>query len=296
MPENLPPFPSRKTIITAANLLKALGHSGFESFLLELGLADPEAGTGGNLVSRATSLARFAIDHPQSRTAEGHPVGAAIVAKAGEIYRRGMLFNLEEGEREAFQAASAGDGAMGDVASPDWDPARPAPTVFQADPFRFARNWVVVEGPSEARNRKIFIVHGHDEVMRETVARFVTALGFEPVVLAEQSNGGRTIIEKFEQNADVGYALILLSPDDAPSGHGAAGRARQNVVLEWGYFIGRLGRGHVCALKKGEVDLPSDILGIVWETFDAHGGWKRRVTQELNDAGFDIDFAKALRA
>jgi len=134
-------------------------------------------------------------------------------------------------------------------------------------------------------------VHGHDDAMREAVARYVAAIGLDPIILAEQTNGGRTVIEKFEKNADVGYAIILLSPDDQ---HQGIGRARQNVILEWGYFIGRLGRAHVCALKKGNVELPSDILGMVWQEFDAGGAWKQRLAQELVEAGYSIDLARAL--
>lgn len=114
------------------------------------------------------------------------------------------------------------------------------------------------------------------------------AVGLEPVILADQVNAGKTIIEKFERNVDVGYAVVLLSPDDY-SPQGSYGRARQNVILEWGYFIGRLVRSHVCALKRGHVDLPSDIIGMVWENFDEYGGWKRRSVKELIEAGVAVD-------
>jgi predicted nucleotide-binding protein len=128
--------------------------------------------------------------------------------------------------------------------------------------------------------------------MQQTVAHFVTKIGLEPIILADQVNGGRTIIEKFEHNADVGYAIVLLSPDDPGlSSH----RARQNVILEWGYFIGRLGRSRVCALKRGEVELPSDIIGIVWEVFDDNGGWKSRLAKELASAGLRVDIKAALQ-
>jgi predicted nucleotide-binding protein len=153
--------------------------------------------------------------------------------------------------------------------------------------------------PQKAVERKVFVVHGHDEVAKVTVARFLEAIGFEAIILHEQTNRGRTIIEKFEAHSDVGFAVILLTPDD----HGAGAeqkesrpRARQNVIMEWGYFIARLGRSHVCALRKGDVELPSDIDGIVWEPFDQHGAWKQKLANELEDAGFEIDYQKAARA
>ena len=146
-------------------------------------------------------------------------------------------------------------------------------------------------------SRKIFIVHGHDDGAREAVARYVQDLGFEPVILHEQANRGSTVIEKIESNADVGFAVVLLTPDDVGSVRGAEElepRARQNVLLELGYFLARLGRSNVCALKKGEVAIPSDFAGVVWEQMDAGHGWKVSLGRELRAAGFQVDLNKAL--
>jgi predicted nucleotide-binding protein len=151
--------------------------------------------------------------------------------------------------------------------------------------------------PHEAsKARRVFIVHGHDEGSREAVARFLEGIGFEAVILHEQPNKGRTVIEKFEAHGEVGFVVVLLTPDDTGSaaGNPPLARARQNVILEWGYFIGKLGRSRVCALKKGEVELPSDILGIVWESFDEHGGWRQKLAKELSAAGFEIDWNKVM--
>jgi predicted nucleotide-binding protein len=141
-------------------------------------------------------------------------------------------------------------------------------------------------------NRKIFIVHGHDIGARETVARFLENCNFEPIILHEQANKGRTIIEKFEAHANVGFAIVLLTPDDKlvlPNGE-YLHRARQNVILELGYFIGQLGRKRVCALKSGDVEIPSDVLGVVWTDFDSGGAWKQALARELKAADYDIDW------
>ena len=102
------------------------------------------------------------------------------------------------------------------------------------------------------RSNRTFIVHGHDGEARETVARFLEGIGYIPVILHEQPNMGRTIIEKVEANSDVGFAIVLLTPDDegCVKGGKPEPRARQNVLFELGYFLGRLGRDRVCALKK----------------------------------------------
>jgi predicted nucleotide-binding protein len=145
---------------------------------------------------------------------------------------------------------------------------------------------------------KIFIVHGHDEEMKQTVARFVEKLDLEPIILSERPNQGRTIIEKFEAHSDVGYAIILLTPDDI--GHPVnaenekQARARQNVILELGYFVGRLTRARVCALKKGDIELPSDIHGVLYEPFDQNNGWKLKLASEMKQAGLNVDLNKVV--
>ena len=152
--------------------------------------------------------------------------------------------------------------------------------------------------PRAINNTKVFIVHGHDEGAREMMARYLEKLELEPIILHEQPSGGRTIIEKLEHYADVGYAVVLLTPDD--EGRKKAkdellrDRARQNVLLELGYFIGKLGRSRVCALHRGSVEIPTDYLGVLYVQLDEGGGWQLRVARELKAAGYDIDMNKAV--
>jgi predicted nucleotide-binding protein len=143
---------------------------------------------------------------------------------------------------------------------------------------------------------KIFIVHGHDEGAREETARFISKAGLEPIILHEQASGGRTVIEKLEHYSNVGFAVVLLTPDDigGPKSGGSHPRARQNVIAELFYFIGKLGRAQVCALKKGDVEIPSDIGGVVYVPMDERGAWKMDLLRELKLAGYEIDWAKAL--
>ncbi|KVT31411.1 nucleotide-binding protein [Burkholderia ubonensis] len=146
-------------------------------------------------------------------------------------------------------------------------------------------------------SRRVFVVHGHDEGARETVARYLEKIDFEAVILHEQANQGRTIIEKIEAYSDVGFAVVLLTPDDegCVKGGQPGPRARQNVLLELGFFIGRLGRDKVCALKRGDPEIPSDYLGVAWESMDA-GTWKRTLCRELDAMGFEIDWKMAMQA
>lgn len=141
-----------------------------------------------------------------------------------------------------------------------------------------------------AANRNIFVVHGHG-FLKDAVARVVTALGLQPVILQEQPGAGRTLIEKFEKYSDVGYAIVLLSPDDigGKKGEQQHDRARQNVIFELGYFVGKIGRGHVCLLHHGDVEIPSDYFGVEYVPFDEKSAWKYRLGQELKEAGYKID-------
>ena len=143
----------------------------------------------------------------------------------------------------------------------------------------------------------IFIVHGRDEGAKNIVARFLEKLDLKPVILAEMPAKGRTIIEKFEHHAQVGYAIVLLTPDDAGSLQGDENdpkpRARQNVIFELGFFIGRLGRERVCALTKGDVEIPSDYAGIEYIPFNDADDWQLRLIRELKSGGFKIDANRA---
>lgn len=152
------------------------------------------------------------------------------------------------------------------------------------------------EAISNKLSNKIFVVHGHDEGAREAVARFVERLGFEAIILHEQTNCGRTIIEKIEVHGNVGFAVVLLTPDDfgGKAGGEAKPRARQNVVLELGYFVGRLGRGRVCALLRGELEIPSDFSGVAYQSMDSAGAWKSALAKELEDAGYGISWSRIM--
>jgi len=147
---------------------------------------------------------------------------------------------------------------------------------------------------SSASSARVFLVHGHDDAVRETVARFLEKLGIEVVILHEQANSGRTIIEKIEKNTDVGMAVVLLTPDDVgcKAGGQAEPRVRQNVLLELGYFIGALGRDKVCALRSGTVEIPTDFAGVVWT--EMSGEWKTALARELKHAGYAIDWNKVM--
>lgn len=157
----------------------------------------------------------------------------------------------------------------------------------------------VVAAPSEKHGHKIFLVHGHDELALHETARFLEKLRQEVVLLREQPNQGRTIVEKFEEYAEVGFAIVLLTSDDRGGTKGSDpsnyhDRARQNVIFELGYFNGRIGRGRVCALYQPGVEIPSDYAGVLYVELDERGAWRLQVAKELRAAGLIVDMNDAL--
>jgi len=143
----------------------------------------------------------------------------------------------------------------------------------------------------------VFIVHGHDVAVRQSVARVIEKLGLKPIILHEQPNNGKTIIEKFEKHSDVGFAIILMTNDDegkSKSEIELKNRARQNVILELGYFIGKLGRERVLPLHSEGVELPSDIHGLLYIPIDKADNWKFAIVKELKSVGYKVDANKLL--
>jgi hypothetical protein len=141
----------------------------------------------------------------------------------------------------------------------------------------------------------VFIVHGRDDARKEAVARFVsTVLPHAPVlVLHEQANAGRTLIEKLEGTASVArFAIVILTADDEGRERGDDAltlRARQNVVFETGFFFGKFGRKHVVVLYEPGVELPSDLDGVAYVALDVPGAWKLQLCREMRAAGLEPD-------
>lgn len=154
--------------------------------------------------------------------------------------------------------------------------------------------------PVDAVSRKVFLVHGRDEAAKNEVALFLRVIDLDPIILHLRPNGGRHLLTKFREESDgAAFAVILMTPDDEGGLAGAADRrprARQNVVFELGFFIGKLEPAGVAALLKGDVEKPSDFDGIAYITFDSSGRWKTDLARELHHAKVPFDPAKAFTA
>ncbi|MDM5306357.1 nucleotide-binding protein [Peribacillus frigoritolerans] len=155
---------------------------------------------------------------------------------------------------------------------------------------------ILMNSKKESDKTKVFIVHGHDELAKTEVARFIEKLGLSPIILHEQASGGKTIIEKIEEYSNVGFGIVLYTQCDVGAKKSDKDnlqfRARQNVVFEHGFLMGKIGRGNVAALVKDEVEKPNDISGVVYITMDPYKGWNMELIKELRNSGYQIDMSR----
>jgi predicted nucleotide-binding protein len=159
---------------------------------------------------------------------------------------------------------------------------------------------VMIDFPQNLSDH-IFVIHGHNEEMKQAVARVLEQLSLKPIILHEQANKGRTIIEKFTDHSNVSFAIALLSADDIgysinDKPEHAKLRARQNVIFELGFFLGKLGRHKVVALfeTNDNFEFPSDYQGVIFIPFDKGGRWKFDLLRELKACNYNLDANKLL--
>ena len=203
-------------------------------------------------------------------------VGKTHVSKAQQFYERGL------------ESAASVLESMIDEIKVYWEEDRKQVPTFSN-----------IQRDELINTNKVFVVHGRDHETKLKVVRLLEKLELETVILEEQTNEGRTIIAKFEQEAqEVSFAVVLLTPDDEGRLQGEEAepkpRARQNVILELGYFIGHLGRNRVCVLTTGDVDRPTDYDGVMYILLDATVSWEIDLMKELHAAGFDVDANRVL--
>lgn len=221
------------------------------------------------------------------------------VKKEGDKIKLGDIIAEIETDKVEIDLEASDEGTLGKILVPEGtaDVAvnTPIALIFTEGEGRRLRQ------PESARNSsiEIFIVHGHDSAAKAEVARLIEHAGLAPTILHERANRGRTIFEKFETHGGAaGFAIILLTPDDVggPTSDNLKPRARQNVVGEMFWFAGKLGRARICALKKGDIELPSDLVGLAYTEMDERGYWKVELLRELEAAGCAVDWKRALSA
>jgi predicted nucleotide-binding protein len=253
------PQPTRRELLDARNVISEWGHTKIDDFLLEAGVSGLEATRAiGNRRDRANVIIEYALANPSATTAENSMFSAFIV--------RAVVSSADPSE------------SLSETRVTEMPVDKPK-AVAEENEF------------NDRTPNRVFIVHGQNETARTAVMSILTKVGLEGIVLHEQPNMGRHLLTKFIEEADlVTFAIVLMTDDDVGGLKGAdmAPRARQNVILELGYFLSHLGQQSVCALITPGLETPSDFDGIVYIRMDDAGNWKSELLRELRAAGMPL--------
>ena len=218
----------------------------------------------------------------QFRLTDDTPID--FYSSTGKVVVRGKVTPLMKEAKEIFESRSVKTNVPASISSSVAGSPRPQ---------------VGDERPASVHPKRVFIVYGHDASAREQLELFLRRLKLEPVVLQNLTGGGDTIIENLDKLTDADFACVLLTPDDEGRVRGddqpLEPRARQNVVLELGMVLARLGRQRVAILVKGtkdkHIERPTDIEGIIYIPFTEHINEKNKLAIRLQEAGFIINIA-----
>jgi predicted nucleotide-binding protein len=258
--ENKPlPAPGRRELLRARNVIAAWSHTEIDDLLLEAGVSGLAASRAiGSRRDRANAIIEFVLANPTVNTVENSML-AAFVARAA---------SKQHGESQVT------------LDSPTPERPRPESEVARTDRVT-----------NDRTPNRVFVVHGQNDTARTAVANVLTKVGLEAIILHEQPNMGRHLLTKFIEEAElVTFAVVVMTDDDAGSVKGGrlAPRARQNVILELGYFLSHLGQKRVCALVTPGLETPSDFDGIVYIRMDDAGNWERELLRELRAAEMPV--------
>ncbi len=249
------PSPERSELFKARNAMSLWGHTEIDDFILEAGVSDLRIGREiGSRRDRVNAILQFVLDHPDATTADNSLLSAFFVRTAQGTELNGDL--------------TENAGELKDEHSERYDE-------------KIAR-----KAKTRSSNR-VFIVHGRDDKARYEVESFLKRVELEPIVLHEQPNMGRHLLTKFIDEAElVTFAVIVMTADDVGGLYPSelVPRARQNVILELGYFLAHLGQSRVCALVAPGLETPSDFDGIVYIKMDDDSRWERELQRELRAA------------
>lgn len=217
------------------------------------------------------------------RIVESYPAGSIVTFGASDIVEV-AAYDHEQSDRALHVLEQKGLLKRRGISSGDW--------VFTITDYGREKAREVITHQTHAMQKmqqnverqNVFIIHGHDESFKKEVFEFVKEIGLNPIVLHEVEDYGRTIIEKLENEVRTAqFAISLWSPDDEMAD--GKFRARQNVIYETGIFCTALTRKGVRILVKGDVEIPSDLDGVLRTHLDSSDKWKKELIREFSAAG-----------
>jgi predicted nucleotide-binding protein len=256
------PAPPRSALLGARDAIGIWGHTEIDDFLLEAGIDALVAGRDlGSRKDRANAILKFALANPSAVTAENSLFSAFMLKRA-----KPAVDNLQSPSASNTNRVMEHSAPQDERSSPNRSPNR------------------------------VFVVHGQNQAVRDSVVSFLSNVGLQGIVLHEQPNMGRHLLTKFIDEAElVTFAIVLMTDDDVGGRKDGklSPRARQNVILELGYFLSHLGQPRVCALITPGLETPSDFDGIVYIRMDASGQWKTELSRELKAANMPVKEADA---
>lgn len=260
--ERLPlPAPRRTDLVRSKRIISEWSHSDIDDFLLETGVGGLDAGRAiGSRRDRANAIVEFVLENPAATTAENSLFSAYIVR---------ATTTPTDLAQDDVEFGGTGDDAV----------------VFQP-----VRGRTASENSGRSPNR-VFVVHGQNDTARAEIVSFLSSVGLDGIVLHEQPSMGRHLLTKFIEEAElVTFAIVLMTDDDmgGPKDSDLAPRARQNVILELGYFLSHLGQQRVCALITPGLETPSDFDGIVYIRMDDDKRWQIELSRELRAANMPL--------
>jgi predicted nucleotide-binding protein len=251
------PSPPRSALFVARDVISAWSHTEIDDLVLEAGIPTLIAGRAvGSRRDRANAILVFALANPGAVTAENSLFSAFLIKRSEP-----------PGDNTQSTAAPINDLPVEQISR-------------QVEP-----------ASSNRSPNRVFIVHGQNVAARDSAVAFLSSVGLQGIVLHEQANMGRHLLTKFiDEAALVTFAVVLMTDDDIGSKKGGSlsPRARQNVILELGYFLSHLGQGQVCALITPGLETPSDFDGIVWIGMDGTGRWQKELLRELKAANMPV--------
>jgi predicted nucleotide-binding protein len=176
----------------------------------------------------------------------------------------------------------------------------PAPSIMRkaSDPSAAAATAPATPATAGAERRDVLVVCGHDTVVSGEIARFLRKAELDAILMHEQGSDALTDVERLERHSGVGFVVVLLPREEdekaAPANGAHRPRGRNALVAELYYFAGKLGRGRVCALTMSESGA-AQVSGVSYAVYDPYEGWQKWLLKALEEAGYHIDWGKALR-